>query len=265
MPNKTRIYGDTADINDQKVKSFFNKRATLNNLNAVLLGNQKDSEHSDLRNEKEYSLLKYYFNDLKNFSVLDIGCGMGRWANNLKDEIKLYHGIDFSENFITSNKKRFKSYENINFMVMSATNIDLSKLNITYDLIIISGVLMYINDKQINGIFNNIKKLNPRYIYLQESISILNDGLTLKDFYSKELDTQYNAIYRTKEEYEFYVQNILSEYEIQDSSLLLDKETGAREETNAQYWFIKNSENTHGCKRERERVIPLFAKNNKVA
>ena len=250
MQDKTRIYGDTADINDQKVKSFFNKRAVLNNLNAVLLGNQKDSKHSDLRNEKEYSLLKYYFNNLKDFSVLDIGCGMGRWANNLKNEIKLYHGIDFSENFINNNKERFKDYKNLNFWVMSVSNIDLSKLNKTYDLIIICGVLMYINDDQINGIFNNIKTLNPHFIYIQESISILNDRLTLKDFYSKELDTQYNAIYRTKEEYESYFQNILPEYKIQNSNLLLDKETGAREETNAQYWFIKKSENTHGCKRE---------------
>ena len=167
---------------------------------------------------------------------------MGRWANNLKDKIKLYHGIDFSENFIESNKKRFKNYDNLNFMVMSVADIDLSKLNKTYDLVIINGVLMYINDNNLNCIFDNLRKINPHYIYIQESISILDYRLTLKDFYSEELETQYNAIYRTKREYEHYFKNILLEYKIKKNDLLLDKETGARKETNAQYWFLEKEE-----------------------
>ena len=238
MLNKTRIYDDKIDIDNKDVKSFWEKRASLKDLNAVLLGNQQDSKHSDLRNKKELTLLKSFINDFKGLSVLDIGCGMGRWANNLKNEVKLYHGIDFSENFIIGNKERFKDYKNIKFMIMSASDMDLSKLNSTYDLIIINGVLMYINDDKLSDIFKNLKALTPHYIYIQESTSILNDRLTLKNFYSQELDTKYNAIYRTKFEYEYYFKNILKDYEIQNTDLLLDKDTGAREETNAQYWFI---------------------------
>ena len=239
MLNKTRIYDEKVDINNVDVKSFWEKRASVKDLNSVLLGSQKDSKHSDLRNEKEFILLKSFLTNLKDLTVLDIGCGIGRWANNLKDEIKLYHGIDFSENFIKGNKERFKDYKNLTFMVMSATDMDLSKLNSTYDLIIINGVLMYINDDKLNGIFNNLKILSPKYIYIQESTSIINDRLTLKDIYSKELDTQYNAIYRIKSEYECYFKNILTDYKIQSTDLLLDKDTGAREETNAQYWFLQ--------------------------
>ena len=113
MLNKTRIYDDKIDIDNKDVKSFWEKRASLKDLNAVLLGNQQDSKHSDLRNKKELTLLKSFINDFKGLSVLDIGCGMGRWANNLKNEVKLYHGIDFSENFIIGNKERFKDYKNI--------------------------------------------------------------------------------------------------------------------------------------------------------
>ena len=221
MSNNTRVYREKKDISSEKVKSFWDERAKVDSLNAVLLGNQKDCKHSDMRNEKEFT---------------------GRWANNLKDKIKLYHGIDFSENFIESNKKRFKNYDNLNFMVMSVADIDLSKLNKTYDLVIINGVLMYINDNNLNCIFDNLRKINPHYIYIQESISILDYRLTLKDFYSEELETQYNAIYRTKREYEHYFKNILLEYKIKKNDLLLDKETGARKETNAQYWFLEKEE-----------------------
>lgn len=241
MTIKTRIYDDMVNINKEDVKSFWEKRASLNNLNAVLLGNQKDSSHSDLRNEKELSLLRTLINDFLDISLLDIGCGMGRWANNFKDEIKLYHGIDFSENFISANKKRFEGYNNLKFMVMSASDMDLSLLKDTYDLVIVNGVLMYINDNKLGDVFQTIKKINPRYIYLQESVSVMNERLTLKNFYSEELDTQYNAIYRTKSEYEIYINDYFPNYKFKISDYLLDEKTGAREETNAYYWFLERS------------------------
>ena len=240
MLNKTRIYDDKVDIDNTEVKSFFEKRASIKDLTSVLLGNQKDSKHSDLRNIKELTLLKSFINDFKDLSVLDIGCGMGRWANNLKNEIRLYHGIDFSENFVSLNKEQYKNYNNIKFMLMSASDMDLSKLDSSYDLIIIKGVLMYVNDDKLGDIFCNLKILSPHYIYIKESISILNDRLTLKNFYSQKLDTEYNAIYRTKSEYEYYFKNILKDYKIQNTDLLLDKDIGAKEETNAQYWFMIN-------------------------
>ena len=180
MLNKTRIYDDKVDIDNTEVKSFFEKRASIKDLTSVLLGNQKDSKHSDLRNIKELTLLKSFINDFKDLSVLDIGCGMGRWANNLKNEIRLYHGIDFSENFVSLNKEQYKNYNNIKFMLMSASDMDLSKLDSSYDLIIIKGVLMYVNDDKLGDIFCNLKILSPHYIYIKESISILNDRLTLK-------------------------------------------------------------------------------------
>ena len=63
MLNKTRIYDDKIDIDNKDVKSFWEKRASLKDLNAVLLGNQQDSKHSDLRNKKELTLLKSFIND----------------------------------------------------------------------------------------------------------------------------------------------------------------------------------------------------------
>ena len=238
--NKTRIYGSKTDINYDKVKDFWELRAQKSGLNAVLLGNQKDSKQSDLRNEKETILLKSFFDKgIKKLSVLDIGCGMGRWANNLKEDVAQYCGIDFSDKFIKSNKVKFEKYNNLQFYTMPATDIDLSVLNNNYNLVIITGVLMYINDKNLASVLETIKQINPQYIYLQESVAVLSERLTLKGFYSDELNTQYSAIYRTKEEYEDYLKSFLPAYKARHAGLLLEDDTGARKETNAFYWFLE--------------------------
>ena len=57
MSNNTRVYREKKDISSEKVKSFWDERAKVDSLNAVLLGNQKDCKHSDMRNEKEFTML----------------------------------------------------------------------------------------------------------------------------------------------------------------------------------------------------------------
>ena len=240
----TRIYNSVIDIDPEFVKSFWNNRLTnSNNLNAVLLGSQNNSEQSDLRNLHEKKLLDdIYLNNLnKKISVLDIGCGIGRWVKNLKDCIAVYHGIDFSNKCIEFNKKNFQCNENLNFFEMSATDIAYDKLLVGYDLIIINGILMYINDIDIDKVFNSIACFKAKNIYIQESISILNERLTLKEFYSSELGTNYSAIYRLQKDYESLIIKHLGNYSVIKKGVLLDRETGARDETNAYYWFLNGN------------------------
>jgi hypothetical protein len=56
-----------------------------------------------------------------------------------------------------------------------------------------------------------------------------------------ELNSKYNAIYRTRGEYEKYFADYLPEYFFKpdECGLLLDEYTGARDETNAGYWFLR--------------------------
>lgn len=235
--SETRCYGENIDIDNVEVKSFWDERAkNAQGLNSVLLGNQKTTSEGDLRNKQEFELVESVLGRLENISILDIGCGMGRWANNLKDRNCDYMGLDYSDEFTSYNKK---NYPNMKFLTMSAANIDLSKLYKTYDLVIINGVLMYINDEELNNVFATVSKLTPQNIYLQESISVIGERLTLNKFYSVELDKNYSAIYRKPEEYERLLDKYLSDYRIIKNDLLLDEKSGARKETNAQYWILK--------------------------
>lgn len=242
-PEKTRIYDEAVNIDPGLVRKFWDIRLANNNqLNAVLLGNQTDSTLSNLRNEREKNLLDdFYLKDIKQkISVLDFGCGIGRWADNLKDIVSVYHGIDFSSECIRHNVDTFKNYKNLMFFEMSITDIKKDRLLDNYDLIIINGVLMYINDDELTKVFESLSLFNPKKIYIQESISILDKRLTLKKFYSEELNSDYNAIYRIRSDYDFFIKNYLNSYNIEKEGILLDKKLGARDETNAFYWFLNN-------------------------
>ena len=243
MNTEGRIYGDKAVIDSEKIKSFWNNNAKKDSsLKSVLLGYDFGENSADLHNQQEAEIVRTFTgNDKK--TVLDIGCGIGRWAYNLKPVIKAYDGIDFSEDFVNAANNHFKDASEINFYCMSAIEIDTVKLLEKYDVVIAAAVSMYINDDELHKFYGYINSLTGKgsLLYLQDTTSLLETRLTLKDFDSKELKTKYNAIYRTKSEYEALFSRYLPEFQLREAGtdLLLDKNSGAREETNARYWCFR--------------------------
>ncbi|MDR1215810.1 MAG: class I SAM-dependent methyltransferase [Treponema sp.] len=236
-----RIYGKNADIDSENVKRFWNNNAKQDSsLKSVLLGYDFGENSADLHNQKETKIVLDFIGNSKK-TVFDIGCGIGRWAYNLNSIIKTYDGIDFSEEFIKIANNNFKCFPKIKFYCMSAVNIDTRKLLEKYEVIIITEVSMYINDKKLDQLYNNINKLTEKgsLLYIQDTTSLIETRLTLKDFDSKELNAKYNVIYRTQDEYETLFRKYLPKFKIASTELLLDKESGAREETNARYWCLE--------------------------
>jgi SAM-dependent methyltransferase len=238
-----RIYGKKADIDSENVRNFWNNTAKKDtSLKSVLLGYDFGENSADLHNQKEAKLVLDFIRNSKK-SILDIGCGIGRWAYNLKPIIKAYDGIDFSEEFVKAANNDFEDFEEIHFYCMSAVNIDTTKLLKNYDVVIVSEVSMYINDEELHKLYGYINKFtgNGSLLYIQDTTSLLETRLTLKDFDSKELKTRYNVIYRTKTEYETLFGKYLPEFKLirNGTELLLDKNSGARDETNARYWCFR--------------------------
>lgn len=215
-----RLYGETEEINSDKVKDFFNDRANKNvesDLSIVLF---QDKENSERRNNEENEFVAEKI-DFANKKVLEIGCGIGRWAEFFHGKCASYLGLDYSENLIDIAKSSH-DFDDCKFQVMSAFDIKIEELLIEppFDILLISQVLMYINDEdltilidEVNGILNEDKQ-----IFITEPISCMESRLTLKDFYSNELETDYNAIYRTEREYmEFFKKfnfNEINSYDI---------------------------------------------------
>ena len=239
---QTRIYADKIEIDNNSTKEFWENRANnINNLQTVLLGSDKTGIEQNTRNEHEKLIVESVVKQIQNPRILDIGCGIGRWAENLINQFDSYTGFDFSEGFIDYASKKFSDNENIKFYNNSILNLDKEILDSNFNFIICTGVLMYVNDTNLSKFFKTLKQMtntcNIQNIYIQESISIMENRLTLNQFESKDLKTNYNAIYRTKQEYEEYFKT--NKFDIIKTDLLLDNKSGAREETNAQYWILK--------------------------
>lgn len=231
---QTRVYTDKINIDNNSTKEFWQKRANnINNLQTVLLGSDNTGSEQNIRNENEKRIVE----KIQNPGILDIGCGIGRWAENLQNKFEYYVGVDFSEGFINYASKKFTNFSNVKFYNNSILNLDKDILTSRFNLIICTGVLMYINDENISNIFKAFRQVSPEYLYIQESISLMEGRLTLNKFESKDLKTDYSAIYRTKQEYEEYFKT--NAFNIIKTDLLLDNKSGAREETNAQYWILK--------------------------
>ena len=119
------------------------------------------------------------------------------------DKCDTYLGIDYAENLIALANENYK-YDNCHFQVMSALDINIEELIIKppFDIIFIAGVLIYLNDEDIPKLIKEINNISSKdkIIYIRETISVMDTRLTLKDFYSKDLEVDYNAIYRTEKE-----------------------------------------------------------------
>lgn len=198
-----RLYGENEDINSDKVKDFFNDRANRefdSDLSIVLF---QDKENSEKRHAEEKKFLYEHIN-LSGKKVLEVGCGIGRWAEALYDKCDSFLGIDYSENLIEL-ANNSNVYGNCKFQLMSAFDIKVDELLIEppFDVIIISGVLMYINDEDLLVLINELNKVGSdnKKLFIMEPVSCMDVRLTLKDFYSEGLESDYNAIYRTPKEY----------------------------------------------------------------
>lgn len=222
---QTRVYTDKINIDNNSTKEFWQKRANnINNLQTVLLGSDNTGSEQNIRNENEKRIVEKIIEKIQNPGILDIGCGIGRWAENLQNKFEYYVGVDFSEGFINYASKKFTNFSNVKFYNNSILNLDKDILTSRFNLI-------------ISNIFKAFRQVSPEYLYIQESISLMEGRLTLNKFESKDLKTDYSAIYRTKQEYEEYFKT--NAFNIIKTDLLLDNKSGAREETNAQYWILK--------------------------
>ena len=242
-----RIEEKIVDINYKDTKCFFNGRAKKykkENPYAVTMYQDNNALLVEQRNKDEQQKIMPLLQVNENSRIIDIGCGIGRWSEAIKGEINSYWGIDFSEDLIKI--ARGRNYrQNIKFDVLSATDILNHKYSdeiMPFNIIIISGVLLYLNDEDVKKVISAIDYISTKnaIIYIREPVGI-EHRLTLKEFFSEELDDYYNAIYRTKEEYENIFNQCLkpNKFKILKKKFLFDQnnDLNNRVET-SQFYFI---------------------------
>lgn len=208
MKKDTRIYGRPVEINTDSVKSFYERRAATageTGYNAVLLGS-RDPKAVEQKNqfERDYILPMLEINSTSR--VLDIGCGIGRWAEFVLPQCGFYCGTDFTKGMVEATQSVCRriggKYQVYNLSYAETVAQTAEYFGGKFDVVIVAGVSMYINDQELSAIFRRLSKLlnSSCKLFFTEPVG-LKKRLTLNEFPSEALQTTYSAIYRTPEEY----------------------------------------------------------------
>ena len=237
----SRIYNEKVNIDYNNINNFYSKRAKQvnkyqNKYTAVILGDQ-DPTYSVKRDNWERQCILPLLDINKNKNVLDIGCGMGRLCQPIHDKCNHYYGVDLSSDMINLAKTNFSN--NCTFIVSSFQDIfnnSIIKEN-KYDVVIITGVSMYINDDDLKYCYSNLLNLlnDNAIIYIEESIGV-NNRLTLNHIWSDNLDDHYDAIYRTDNEYKELLKDIIDNSEILKEEILTNLDKKGMSDTS--HWCI---------------------------
>lgn len=239
-----RIKKNIENINYDETQFFFQNRAKKYNSSypySVTMYQDSHPELTEKRNIQEVKKLRDLLRLDSSSRILDLACGIGRWAEQIDSNIDYYYGVDFASNLIEIAKKRITS-EKKHFLTGAITNIQKVIPNKTFNRVLIIGALVYLNDNDIIQMFTQIEHLceSKCIICIREPIA-LEERLTLKDFFSEELASNYNAIYRTRPELINLLTPSLLEngFSISLEGFLFENETqlNNRKET-SQYFFI---------------------------
>lgn len=234
------------DIDYNETKQFFKKRADKfreDNPYSVTMYQDNNQELVQGRNKKEVEKLLPFLNITEDSKILDIACGIGRWADALPENVKEYCGVDFSDELIAIANSR-NTKQDFSFLVGATTDIEQVLIENNkghYDRILMIGILMYLNDDDVLSSLEQIERICDEHaiICIREPIGI-QERLTLKDFFSEELDDYYNAIYRRREELIKFMEDTFMKkgFHITQDGFLFDEDTLNNRKETAQYYYI---------------------------
>lgn len=244
-----RIYGEQVALNaDRDIREFFDRRANQymegkkNRYTAVLLGDE-NPEYAGMWNQYERNFILPYLQVEEKHKILDIGCGVGRWAETVVPTCGLYVGTDFSGEMVRAAREHFSSARNATFIQSSFQNIfsEEAVANEKFDTVIIAGVCMYINDRELTECFKNLRKSLGKgaVIYMEESVGV-RERLTLDGIWSENLGDNYHAIYRTREEYMQLLQPLLECAEVIKTDYFENLDKKNMKETSHLYILLRN-------------------------
>ena len=161
------------------------------------------------KNIEEFNFNKLVDMDKIN-TVLELGCGSGRWSSYLSDKAESITAVDFSENMIDlaiNYQNSSNSDRNINYIQCEAQNF---LIDAKFDLIYLSGVSPYLNDADMKKMMKNVKKMshNQTILFARDSLSILDDTF--------HKNGEYPVIYRKIEEYQkiFMAEGFTMQYQM---------------------------------------------------
>ncbi|WP_052285041.1 methyltransferase domain-containing protein [Kluyvera genomosp. 1] len=248
IAKKTRLFGNQdVTINESAVLDFFESRATQKeNSHPLTMTMYQSVELATQRDVHEKALITPKLHLFSDANVLDIGCGNGRWYEALQPEGVLYTGIDFSPALIAIAEEKYSRDPRSAFHVKNAYDLTpelMASSGRPFTHVIISGVLLYLNNEEVFTLFKKLAAIiEPgTVIFIREPLA-MEQRLTLKSHWSEELKAQYNAIYRTADELQSFVDGCSDVLSLQllEMGPMYPQDFNNRKETQQHYLIYKS-------------------------
>ena len=110
-----RIVKTVEKIDYSETIDFFQNRAHKYNEKTPYTVTMYQDSHPELtieRNKFETTKLKKFLDFGPSSRILDLACGIGRWAEQISNDYDYYVGIDFADELIKIAKNRNKNNKN---------------------------------------------------------------------------------------------------------------------------------------------------------
>jgi SAM-dependent methyltransferase len=237
------------EIERNAVKTFFERRATkygtLGPLQTVIY-QDKNPELAQNRDAAEKALLRPKLDLSPDLHVLDIGCGTGRWVDEVAPRCAVYHGTDFSPGLIEIARASHTNQGNASFSVCRADQLTLAAIDASrpFDRIMMLGLLIYLNDGEAKSAIEALNAIaaDSALILVREPVGI-GARLTIKEHFSDDMEQTYNAIYRTEGELRRIFADCLDpRFTIVESGdVFQDQSLNNRTDTKQRWFLIKDS------------------------
>lgn len=155
-------------------------------------------------------------------NLLDIGCGTGRLTIPLSKRFKKVYATDFMQKFLDLAKQNAIEERRSNITFLSSQSHEVGP-DWKYHCCTICGVLLCLDDSSYQKTLHTAQRAD--YVIVKESVGV-EERYELQNHFSEALQTQYNAIYRSRTE-------IIHDFQCAGFNVLMDELVEAhREETN---------------------------------
>jgi SAM-dependent methyltransferase len=190
-------------VDKKKIKKFFleraNKHDNKNPLKSVIY-QDKNPKLAKERDNFEKKRIQKILNISKDDTILDVGCGIGRWAESFSEVAKNYVGVDYIDDFIKIANLKYIDKDNLHFICLEGSELSNSKVKSysPYTVFMILGLHPYIDDEECYDIFKKLIALSAEnsQIIIREPIGVEKE-IVLDNVWSEDMETYYTAKYRT--------------------------------------------------------------------